>query len=78
MDRAFGDEQVLGDGCVVVALRHELQQLPLTRGQRVQGRVAETGEEFGGDLRVQGGVAGRDPLQGVENSSTRPTRSLSR
>ena len=42
LDRAFGEEQALGDGRVVLPLRHLLEDLPLSVGQLCERRMGQS------------------------------------
>ncbi len=64
LDGADADDEALGDGGVGAALRHQLEDLALARGQRRQ-RVGAAHQQLAHDLRVEHRAAGRDSGDGV-------------
>ena len=68
-----------GDALVRAALRHQGEDLPLTRrecGEGIDPRCRV--EQLVDDRAVDDALAGGNPLQGVEELCTRPTRSFIR
>ena len=64
-DGAFGDHEPGGDGGVRASLRQQGQHLALARAEVVERiAAAGSGEEPADDLGVDGGAAGRDPIDG--------------
>ena len=66
-DRSLRQEQSSCDAGVGVALSHQGEHVAFARGQGVQRFVAAVhADQAGDDFGVEGGTAGSDALQGVE------------
>ena len=79
LDRAWRDEEPVGDRLVRAALGHELEHLALARSQERERVVpATSAEELGHDRGVESGPPSATRRTADANSSTSATRSFRR